>query len=247
MSEDRKILIYGSCVSRDIFNEVNSSRFSIVDYVARSSMASAFDSLPLVDRHSSGLSSPFQRRLVKLDWEKSFSSDFYNNSFDILLVDFIDERLNIFAFDSGGVCTISNELVNAGFKKNLETGREIKSGTDEFYERWEAGWSLFVGKLREHGLFDKLRINKVYWGKLKEDGSSFDDSVGYIAIDAANNFLERLYARAALDVPTEQFLCFAPEFMVGALDHRWGVSPFHYIKDYYRSALSLLASNPKET
>lgn len=240
MRECIRILIYGSCVSRDIFNNGDAASFKIVDYIARSSFASAFDAKQLEDKYSSGLASPFQARLVKSDWDKSFSRNISELDFDILLVDFIDERFNLFAFDDGGICTVSSELTNSGFKKDCERGREIKSGSDEFFQAWESGWSKFVSKLKARDLLSMVRINRVYWAKNKSDGSSFSASLEESLIDAANMFLDRIYTRVEKDIPSDQFLCYPNDLIVGALDHRWGVSPFHYVGEFYEYAQMLI-------
>lgn len=243
MQECNRVLIYGSCVSRDIFNDEGAASFKIVDYIARSSVASAFNAIQLEDKYSSGLASSFQARLVRSDWDKSFSRNINELDFDILLVDFIDERFDLFAFDGGGICTISSELINSGFKKDCESGREIKSGSDEFFLAWELGWSRLVDQLKARDLLSTVRVNRVYWAKNKSDGSSFGDSIGESVIDAANAFLDRLYARVEKDVSPAQFLCYPRGLIVGALDHRWGVSPFHYVSEFYEYAQRLIGQD----
>lgn len=85
------ILIFGSCVSRDAFNYEAASNFKLLAYFSRSSMGSAFCPITQEDRYSHSLTSPFQQRMVHADFSKEFRAKLPKLSFDILLVDFIDE------------------------------------------------------------------------------------------------------------------------------------------------------------
>lgn len=232
---NKKIFIFGSCVSRDIFNLPAAHSCQVIQYLARSSIASAFQLQPIDDKYSRNLASPFQRKLVGYDLEKSATSMLNANEFDVLLIDFIDERFDLFSFANGSLCTLSSELLNSGFQPPTEEGRIIKSGSDEFYELWEAGWRSFVEAIKRKNLMQRIRLNKVFWGKKIEDGSSFPNCA---AIDAANAFLARLYKRAEMDLHPEQVMQFRDELMVGAKNHRWGISPFHYVDAYYQEALN---------
>ena len=58
----------------------------------------------------------------------------------------------------------------------------------------------------------------------------------------ANCLLDKMYRRMSRDFGAEQFMQFPIELMRGAVNHRWGISPFHYIEDYYLVALDMLTS-----
>ena len=55
------VAILGSCVTRDIFNFDREKRFQLVDYTARSSIASAFSDTPFTNVEYSNIESLFQR------------------------------------------------------------------------------------------------------------------------------------------------------------------------------------------
>lgn len=240
----QRVLIIGSCVSRDIFNFDKSNSLELVDYFARSSFASAFCATPVLDRYTERLSSPFQRRIVRADLSKSLSSTIEALKFDQILIDFIDERFKLFQFHDGSICTLSNELLNCGFESTSDFGRTVKSGSDDFFNLWDLGWSAFVEKLKRIGLLGRVRINKVFWADHTINGGDFAPSYSSKGIDEANKFLIRLYDRVAVDLHPKQFLDFSRERFVGAVDHRWGLSPFHYVDDYYREALRHLVFDP---
>lgn len=235
-----KITIFGSCVSRDIFEyESTSSKQFVVDrYFARSSFASAFSSLKVVNASAEMLKSSFQKETVRCDLEKYFCQYLNNFQSDVLLIDLIDERFDIFLFHDGTICTLSDELLRGGFVATQNLGRVVVSGSAEFIDLWSCGWKRFIELVQNNNLLDKIRINKVFWSEGKEDGSFFE-AQGWIG--RANGLLNILYKRMESDIPREQFFEFDKSIFVGAINHKWGVNPYHYIDSYYLSALSKLA------
>lgn len=230
-----KITIFGSCVSRDVFNYKHQG-IELIGYFARSSMASAFAEKMVADKYSHNLHSDFQRRMVEADLGKRFRDHLKYCDYDLLLIDLIDERFNLFAFDNGGVCTLSNELLAAGFEAEHELGHIVLSGSDEFYALWENAWIRFLSEIDAIGRRHKIVINKVFWAKTTSSGNGFKTHTKS-QILAANELLGRLYARMARDLEAWQFIEAGSNFLLAAEDHRWGVSPFHYIGGYYRAFL----------
>ena len=58
----KRVFIYGSCASRDAFELDIDGQFEVIDYYARSSIASAFSDKPGQDFYSDKLKSRFQQR-----------------------------------------------------------------------------------------------------------------------------------------------------------------------------------------
>lgn len=224
------VWILGSCVTRDAFNE-DSEGLELVDYWARTSLGSAFCERGVDDVELAKIASPFQRRMVEADVKKVLPSLLEHVGADLYVVDFIDERFNLYEAPGGGVCTLSNELLSSGF--SVDGGRVIASGSDEFFLLWEQGWRALVSKLSQKWHLDRLRVHKAYWSKSSEDGSGFP-TYPPDSIESANAFLDRLYARVAQDVPAQHVVECSPSLTMGAAGHRWGASPFHYVTPYYR-------------
>jgi 16S rRNA G966 N2-methylase RsmD len=228
-----KVFIFGSCVSRDAFPEANAAHFKVVNYCARSSLASAFSNVVVQGIDVQRLESAFQRRMVEVDVEHRLSSLLEENDYDLLLVDCIDERFDLYIDLQGGICTLSNELLATGFKPAQLTGRIVPSGSDEFFELWERGWERLIDLLRRHSHLDRLRINAAYWSEIADDGGDYCPHYSPEGIRRANKVLSRLYSRMKESLLSHQILEFAPELWVGAASHRWGRSPFHYNNNYY--------------
>lgn len=237
-----RILIAGSCVSRDILNYDSGEAFELCGYYARSSFASAFCPVSSKDDFSHNITSKFQSAIVKADLHKTLQSFLKTNEFDLLVVDLIDERFSIFCEYSGGILTLSNELFSGGYTVDNSAGITVKSFTDEFYAAWERGWKRFISAVKSNGQLQKIVIHKTFWSDFTQSGKSYAPHFNEAQICAANHFLARLYHRIAKDIPQHQFIEPGINLRQGADEHRWGVSPFNYIDDYYIFMFNALKS-----
>lgn len=239
-----KIVILGSCVSRDIFNFTDN--FEITAYYARSSFASLYAPVVKIDKYSTSLASPFQQKIVKADLKKEVSENIGLLDFDLLLVDFIDERFNLFMYNDNSVCTLSSEIINSGFNSDSEKGHIVVSGSEEFYLLWEKGWITFIKHLKFLNILDKLRIHKAFWSLKDEQNNDYLPNYTQENIIKANLFLSKLYQRAEEDINPSQIINAANDLCIGGANHKWGKSPFHYVDGYYIS-LSTLLKRESET
>lgn len=221
----KKILIFGSCVSRDPFENLISKkiRFEIVDYFARSSFAS-LSSPPVYGYDFQKISSPFQRKMVLRDFDKSFLNvDFKKASH--IIIDFIDDRFQLLKFNKNFYCTNSEEFRKSEIDFIYS---KIEPFSDEFYDCWEAGWRKAVTTFKKFNSLHAVVINKVFLAYFDDMGVEFKQ-VQYI--NKLNGWLSRVYERVAEDLTHGQFLDYGSTPFVAKHDHRWGRSPFHFIQD----------------
>ncbi|MBR8223142.1 DUF6270 domain-containing protein [Burkholderia ambifaria] len=240
-----KLLILGTCVSRDALEYVSDGSIELSDYYARSSLAS-LNAAPFSDdipRCVADIPSSFGRRVVERDLTKRFFRDALVDKADIVLVDLIDERFDLWVDDpTGRCCTLSDEIARAGFAQEYKNGRMVRSGGAEFWDRWCEGWTRFVSYASGMGLKRNIAINKVFWAKRTVSGRQFSWGV------AENNaLLGRMYDYISRDLAQTQFLAYSPELLVGDDNHRWGVSPFHYVPAFYRETIRLLHEFDRST
>lgn len=235
-----RFVIFGSGATRDVFDFVSRDTCVLVRYFARSSLASAYAEGKVEGVDVGGITSAFQRDLVCADLGKEFRDFLSSGEFDCLIYDPIDERFDLLLLEDERVCTLSNELKQAYEGKAEVGGRRLKSGSEEFYARWENGWSALIAQLDSLGKRAALRINKVFWAERTAAGDDFLPSYDAAGIESANEFLEKIYSRMSRDLPPEQFFEVPQDLMVGACEHKWGKSPFHYVEAYYRSLASML-------
>lgn len=234
-----KVLIFGSCVSRDIlaYPSKFQSNFELVDYYSRCSLAS-LSAIPFTKPLSvnvDNIKSSFQKKMVERDMLKTFFDDIKKHQFDILLIDLIDERFNLWIGAESQVCTISAELGQSGFVAD-HPGRVEVSGSEQFWKRWEAGWENFIYRISSIGALHRLIINKVFWSKCIENGSCFQGGYSSKRIMDANDLLVRMYRRIENDIPNSQIIDFPEHCLLAAAEHKWGISPFHYVERYYELA-----------
>ncbi len=226
-----KTLIFGSCVTRDAFEIVKNRDFVLIDYYARSSIASAFCETTWDDINVEGIDSDFQRRIVKRDIGKSFRENLPHQEFDILLIDFIDERFDLWCSPSGALCTLSGELLQT--KPDLNAGRLIPCGSEEWWRLWVAGWKLLISDLDKYNALSKLRIHRSYWTEYTESGTNFMPIFSDEKISKANDILRKIYEIIKEYLGDYQFVDLPEQVRLGSESHKWGKSPFHYVDRYY--------------
>ncbi|MFJ4209615.1 DUF6270 domain-containing protein [Paenarthrobacter sp. NPDC089675] len=233
------IFIYGSCVSRDPFEKP--SDFKLEGYFARSSLASAFSEppapgTPLPDVEA--LSSNFQKRMLETDIKKSLPALLKSTPFDVLVVDFIDERMSTLQLGESTI-TESEEL--------KATGYPIPSS--DVYEPWsETGLALRLQGIRAlAGVVDpsKIIVNRVYWATVDTDGVPFPRSRWF---DRNNRLLYDLYKEIE-KIPGVRFIDYPGGAPMAAAKHKWGRQPYHYSElanDHFLAELKRLTGSEDE-
>ena len=232
------VLIFGSSVSHDVFNFDKENKYKLINYFARSSIASLYSPAVMNNNLVDCLDSSFQKNIVTYDLKKTFVEEIGLIDFDVLLLDLIDERFDLFVFQDGSICTLSSELVSTGFLQHHD-GEVVKSGSDKHFKLWEQGWSSFVNHLSILGVLDRVRVQKTFWCSKDEVGAYYDNN----GIDIANNYLEKLYLTIQEDLSPNQFVVPSKINLLGSVNHKWGKSPFHYISNYYEEVLELLTES----
>ncbi|MFJ7812356.1 DUF6270 domain-containing protein [Pseudomonas asiatica] len=241
----KNLMIYGSCVSRDIFNLEDSRVFKLTDYFARSSMASLCSAAYENEEALNRIPSAFRRRMVAYDFSKQIltNTDAFHNA-DLILIDLIDERFDLVALPSGQIITKSSELVESGLLTDGSANgfRLIKPGSSERRALWIQGMHKFLEILEQHKKLDRVIVNKVHWASHFENSSETTFPVSLDAIEKANRELDWMYGELEKKLHKNQFLHFPPQLFASDEHHRWGISPFHYCERYYKEALSQLNS-----
>lgn len=228
-----EVFILGSCVSRDAFS-LGDDGVRLSGYLARTSLASAFHSKSAPKnfaRLAESIESSFQRRMVLADLNKRAASILNQASFDVLLIDLIDERFNLICVGSGptrsGWYTLSAELsrIHEG------NGRII---APESEERWEA-WKVGVERLLAIVPADKIILNRAMWAEHATTGESLE---GPWRVREQNVRLNRMYdyIESSAHVRAISY----PDGVMADPGHKWGLAPFHYDERTYRCMLDRL-------
>lgn len=239
-----RMLILGSCVSRDVLNFAENASFSLADYYARSSIASLGTAPFQMDETCMGrITSDFQRRMVQRDLGKSFLQNIAaHRDIDLIVIDLIDERFDLFEMANDSVATISSEFLLTRFvtARDRSSSRWIPSGSARHRGLWKAGLKKLFTVLAAHGLADRVVVNKVFWADQMDDGQPLPDLEQDKHL-AANALLAWMYRELEKHVPAERWLNFSREVLRVNPQHRWGPAPFHYLDAYYAGAMAQLS------
>nr|WP_255523952.1 DUF6270 domain-containing protein [Terrabacter sp. MAHUQ-38] len=223
------VFVYGSCVTRDAF--ALSGAPPLADYIARSPLGSAFspppdaqDLIRLEDNPSA-----FQRRMVDVDLNKGLATLLESTRFDLLVLDFIDERLSMVRTGSGFV-TYSPEAERCGLRP--DTADLVSPGSAEHVAAFTSGLDALIAVVPS----DRILVNKVYWATTTADGEPLAHAD---SIRQNNETLDALYTLSAdRDL---RFLHYPERVFVSDPAHKWGLSPFHYAGTLYDHTLRGIA------
>lgn len=152
----KKILILGSCVSRDIF-EFDKGFLELVGYYARTSLASLAADSYVKEEYLESLCSNFQKTRALWDMRKDFWDFLERAEFDFLLLDFIDDRFYLYK-DEAKAFTLSDELYKKN-KHNLDFAKIFNKESKEFNELFSFGLKRLKKALGEK----QLIVNAVYF------------------------------------------------------------------------------------
>ena len=226
----KKIYIAGSCVTRDAFTPDTKSDFEVVNYYARYSLARLL--YPEVKLNLSDasfekkVSSPFQRKLLKNEFSNNLIDSLSETEFDYLVIDCVDERFGLIYYNHSGYVTNSDELRNAQLF-NHKTALKIPCNSMEFFEFWRNGLKRIIGTVNT----EKIIINNVYWTNKLNNGNNISTNGN---VKYHNEMVSNLYRIAKEEgIPEQNFVNYPDNIFVGDLNHRWGPSPFHYVKEVY--------------
>ena len=238
MNRMKKIFIWGSCVSRDCFNYPSS--FEVVAYHARCSCVSAMSKpVPLAGINLNNIESKFKRKAIINDFQKQLLYDLQVIDFDILLIDFIDERFPLKIDAEGRVITVSAELQETGAV--LLDNNLIYVNDEKRFSLWCEAWDKFMSFCMKLGIKDKIVINRPYWaGHMENNKKIYKFTQNYIKKN--NCFLNRIYSTIEKYIPKMQFIDYPDKFIIANSKHRWNISPFHYIDDFYNYTNQRLSS-----
>ena len=90
------------------------------------------------------------------------------------------------------------------------------------------------------GIQNKIIINETYWSEFITSDCDTIQNHSSALIKRSNDILRKLYDIIKADLPESAFVKFSECELIAKHDHQWGVSPFHYIDNYYKKIISFL-------
>lgn len=238
----RTLSIFGSCVSRDVLAIANDTKFDLKAYIARQSVLSAVaakipeDEIPLQNP------SAFQLRMVKSDLRKDAFQVLKANQSDYLLLDCIDERFPLLAL-CGSCVTASFEFYASTaqrYRSARKLEKHVKDGRLYLKDRCvEGAIEEFCARLREIYapeqiiLHYALMVNQ-YHAKSGQLTPFEPEKIS--ANYCINGIIETIYSRIQAYLPGVHVIR-EIDGMAADENHKWGLAPMHYQKEYYDRVL----------
>ncbi len=238
--------IIGSCITRDIWRECDIPLDDVL-YVSRTSLPSLVSTpvagpvMPADPPEGLGRHS---LRMVAADLEKTALAALAEHRPTHLVFDFIDERFDLLEQD-GAILTHSWELDRLGLigGPGLESPRVIPRLSDEADRLWQGALARIAALLNTPPLAGTAVIlHHAQWARDYRDGQggqgSFSDDLhiweDHPASLPAHNALLRRYRDLFVEaIPRARVVQAADDAQRADEGHVWGLSPFHYVTDYY--------------
>lgn len=221
----REVTIYGSCVSRDIFNFPNKD-LRMRAYFARSSFISAASSPSQLPSQQSQLTSPFQQRMLEHDITSRVLPQLASLNDQIYLVDLIDERGGVLELEDGGFVTDLSELRHSGWRKLVGSVRKHSLGEETHLELFRDS----IDPVLEVIGGPRTVIIKSNFAEFTDQGEPVPDYGGTSSAEW-NELYEPYFT--LLEESGLQVLEAPAELCIADSKHQWGVAPYHYVPDFY--------------
>ncbi len=243
--KDLTIDIFGSCVSRDLFEVEKTENFKVGNYVARQSILSAVSPAIEYDDNAIQLQSAFQKRMVQLDLDSKGLVYLNEAKSDYFIIDLIDERFDL-GKKADSIFTLSNEFTLSKVMK-AESYEVIKKD-NKFLENFETiiyqSIDRFCDEILKiyepnHIIIHKAYMVNYYYDK---NGKSKKFSLQYLYSNKRiNTILSKMYAYIEEKIPGAIVIDICNQFGADE-NHKWGLAPKHYQKEYYVSVLNEISN-----
>lgn len=223
----KNLMIYGSCVSRDAFEELDAD-YRLLGYIARQSMISAL-SRPTDLLDGEALGSAFQNRSLVGDIKSNLLQNLrrYAPEIDLLVIDLTDERLGVIRLPDASYVTHSSELVASGRLDSVQgPKRFIDAATEAHWSLWETSANRLFGALTSMGLREKTLVLNTPWAEVTELGEPVASFRGRISTSELNAY----FAECCAHIRTLGYnvVSLPEDLQYASSEHKWGVAPYHF-------------------
>ncbi len=249
-----RVAVIGSCITRDLWPIVGEAPPHGLFYVSRTSLPSLLSKplagLSLPEERPTGLGA-FPKRSMVSDLRKSALAELVARRPTHIVFDFIDERASLLEAD-GAYVTHTWELSVSGHLEHpaLQNAHPIERTTTGCELIWRNALREFAALIACTPLRDAtLILHEAQWatryrdaqGDLQPFAPQLELFSGSWADIEDHNKVLRTYQGAFLEVFPNAARVGAPaELQVADQGHRWGLSPFHYVPEYYEKVLPQL-------
>ncbi|MCM3443783.1 DUF6270 domain-containing protein [Metabacillus halosaccharovorans] len=223
--------ILGSCVTRDSFGLVKHN-YKLNSYFPRSSLVSLYSKPVEIKKEDIVIKSQYQQKLIFQDMTKQFPRYIKETESDVLIIDFIDERLGLLKINDTYI-TKSHEVNNSNVRKLFQT---VPLNVDQhFMQMWKNSAMKLIEDINSRS-YKHIIIHKSYWKKtyINKDGEKcmFNEKERLEKIKFNNRMLAEMYSFIEENLPYVKTI--EPDEFSADESHQWGLTPFHYELEYYK-------------
>ncbi len=242
-----RIAIIGSCITRDLWPILGEAPENLL-YVSRTSLPTLFAPTPsglITPDAPPGDLRPQPYAALVADVRKTALAALVAHRPTHIIFDFIDERFDLISV-GGGLVSHTWEMDVSGLldQPPFASAQTIARASRACDLLWRQGADEMAALLSLTPLRDATVIlHETQWATQYRDADAalrpFPADVEILegrvsSIEAQNARLEAYQTTFARAVPRAVRVRAAEEFCVADVGHRWGLSPFHYVTDYYR-------------
>jgi Family of unknown function (DUF6270) len=228
------VAIFGSCVSRDLFENPR-LRPSLGHYGARSSIISAVATPVPIAPERVVISSEWQRRCVLADFGKTFFSSLAHQRPDWLVIDLIDERFDVLC-TSGSFVTRSSAFQAAGLDDATDLGLQpIRRMSPDGRMLFAGAAPDFARRVLKLVPRERIVLHRALWcTRFTRDGVVHEFPEERLQLSELQNTM----LSDAYDLLEEAFggvgatIAVDPEQHLADAHHRWELEPYHYEPAY---------------
>lgn len=249
-----RVAIVGSCITRDLWPIVGEAPPQDLLYISRTSLPSLL-APPLTGldwrRERPASLGPFSHRAMVEDLRKTALSRLVRFRPTHIIFDFIDERVDLLAIDET-IVTHTWELEASGYmaEPDFQKAHRVKRTRPGCDLLWRSALGELAALINSTPLAEaQLILHEAQWaaqfvdetGRLTDFPAQVDIFGDHRGSIADHNALLRRYQAAFQQAfAGTRTVSASLELRVADAGHRWGLSPFHYIPDYYREILCQL-------
>ena len=241
-----RVAIVGSCITRDLWPILGEAPQDLL-YISRTSLVSLFSppvaGVEIAAEPPSGLR-PSQHAAVAADLKKSALSRLVAHQPTHIIFDFIDERYDLLVAGKAWAAH-TWELETSGYRaqEGLRDARTVPRLSDACDWAWADAAAEMASFLASTPLRDAtLILHSAQWadtyrtrkGKVRALDDVFLIHAGRPGPRAQHNALLSQYQGCFLATVPGVRTVTAQDHRVADEAHRWGLSPFHYVPEYYR-------------
>jgi hypothetical protein len=247
-----RIAILGSCITRDLW-PIRGGGAERLLYICRTSFPSLL-SVPVEgfvpDAQLPGDLHQHEHNALVADLRKTALTRLLDFRPTHLIFDFIDDRFDLLSVGPS-IATKSGEMMRSGYlsRPALERHRTTRRLSSACERMWSSAAAEFAALVRATPLAEaQLILHSARWATEHRDSKGEIRAIRNVEI-LGGDPVEIADYNALLVRQEATFLSLMPSvavidagaFRLAETEHRWGLSPFHYVPEYYDEVRRQLA------